>query len=801
MPYAAVVLAFLLLDGSSAAAQTPPAKPLAFPGYTVSDSLDYSAKSIDYNIEGNRAVMHDNATAKYLGYVLKSSLITYYQKDQYVAAEGKRDSTGALAGTPVFTDKDGEELKGRLIEYDLKSGAGVVAEGRTKYDKGFMTFRKVKRVSSDTLFIADGTYTTCDRTDIPHYYFAGKQMKLIVDDKLIIKPITAYMYDIPVFWFPFYVFPISKGRQSGFLTPRYGSSRQDGRYMSNMGYYLAASDFWDYRISGTLRERNGWLTKNWINYNSRYRMSGSVYASFENRTHGTRQWLFRASHAQTVSPTLQIAGDANFQSSQFSRYNSYNIYERLNRDLRSSLTVTKRWQGSGNSLIATATQYKNLDTKNTSSTLPSLSFRKPRALLFGAPGETTIQRKYQEPAEESREKNTEAAPWYRSVYYSFNADFKNTNDSAERSGARDETFTRNMGFSTSLSSSNKVRGWLVTEPSLNLNESFTATNSVSDSLRYLRRDMLTFGLSLGTTVYGTFEPKIGNVTGLRHVITPTATWSVGKNRQYNSGSPEAFLRFDRDESSKNTVNGLDLNLRNLFQMKTVSGEKEKKTDLFTLNFSTSVNFEEEEQKIAPILTTLDVRPVPSVTTRLSASHTLYRADGRFDPLSPTMQQFTLTTDVGLSRESFNFMGASERGPDNSDRGRDDLDIATLKPGAEEGISASRATVPFNLRFSHTFGIRQVYGKPGKYTTAHDIKPEINFSPSPNLSITYFVYYDIEKRQIVSQRASIYRDLHCFEAAVSWIPSGVQEGYYFKVNIKDLPDVKLEKRRGSSGLGY
>lgn len=760
MRTAAVLLLALLFLPIAPDAWTPPAKPIEFPGFAVTDSLDYSARSIDYSVERNRAIMRENASANYLGYVLKSNSITYYQNDLYIAAEGRRDSTGALVDTPVFVDKGSQELRGRIVEYDMRSGEGLVTDGNTKYDNGFMTFRKVKRVSSDTLFIADGTYTTCDLSESPHYYFAGSKMKLIVDDKLIIKPITAYIYHIPVFWFPFYVFPITKGRQSGFLTPRYGSSRQDGRYLSNVGYYVAASDFWDYRAAGTLRERNGWLVKNWVNYNARYRMNGSVYASFEDRTRGSRQWLLQASHAQAVSPTLQITGDANFQSSQFSRFNSYNIYDRLNRDMRSSLTITKRWKESGNSLITNLSHYKNLDTKNTSMTLPNISFRKPRKLLFGAPERTVPERKYVKRAEEEKSEETR---WYESIYYSFSSDFKNTGDRSESYGIMNDTFSRDLRISTSLSSSNHIRGWLVAEPSLNLNEAFAAKNSVKDSLRYQRGDNLTVGVTLGTTVYGTFQPKIGNVTGLRHVISPSVTWSFGKNREYKTGSADAFFRFDRKDASRGKVNGLDLNLRNIFQLKTLSGDKENKTDLFTLNFSSSVDLEDKERKIAPVYTALDFRPMRIFSTRLSASHTLYRSDGRFDLLSPTMEQFSLTTDVGLTRESLRFMGTSSGGSENSNRGRDDLDLDTVGARSDEGIGASPASVPFNLRLSHTYSIRKAYGRPGKYTTYHDIKPEISFSPSPGFTANYYLYYDVVKKELVSHRASLYRDLHCFEA--------------------------------------
>ena len=785
----------MFLSGAARAEDSPP-KPVSFQGLSISDSLEYNARSIDYNLPKRKAVMQDNATVKYMGYILKSNHIVYHQDQQYAIAEGGKDSTGALVDTPVFTDKNGEDMRGEIIEYDLNSGAGVVTRGKTKYEKGYMTFAKVKRVSSDTLFVSDGTYTTCDDGIHPHYYFAGKQMKLIVDDKLIIKPITAYIENIPVLWFPFYVFPISKGRQSGFLTPRYGASRKDGRYVSNIGYYFVPSDYWDYRTAATVREWNGWLMKNWVNYNVRYKMTGSVYASLDEQSgEGTRQWLLQASHSQDVTPTLRITGDANFQSSKFTQLNSYNYYERLNRNIRSTLNATKRWEKSGNSLTATVSHEKNLDSQATDISLPNVSFRMPSKLLFGTSSGRSETRKY---ATNTTEKKTEEPKWYNSIYYSFNTSFQNT----AHSDTTKDTFNRNMRVSTSLSSSNKFRGWLVAQPSVNLDESFSATNTKPDSARYLRTDNLTFGLGLGTTIYGTFQPKIGSLVGIRHVITPSATWRFGKSRQFYSDSPTAYLHLDRNVAENDQVNGIDFDLRNVLQVKTLKGEKENKFDLFTLNFSTGVDFEADENKLSSLVTTLDFRPTKVFSTRLSASHTFYHHDNRFDLLSPIMNNFSVSTDVGINSENLNFLSVSRRDEANSTAGLDDLDLNPMGKNAAESsrMDSGGATVPFNLRLSHTYGLQR-NTTTGKYTTTHDIKPEISFSPSPKMSVNYFLYYDLSNKQLVSHRLSLYRDLHCFESSLTWIPSGTQEGFYFKVNIKELPDVKLEKRRGSANVGY
>jgi len=792
----ALLAVFLQLTPPGSAARERPEKTLGFEGYAITDSLDYSAESIRYLYAERKIILTGNAVITYLGRTLKSHTITYYQDLAFMVAEGIEDSTGALVNTPVFTDVSGDELHGVRISYNTATQEGFVEKGRTQYESGFMSARSIKRASEDTLFVANGTYTTCDLEENPHYYFAGKRMKFIINDKLIIKPIVGYISDIPVFWFPFYVFPIKKGRQSGFLTPRYGSSRRDGRYISNAGYYFAPSDYLDYKVGGTLRERNGWLVNNWVNYNKKYSMSGSIFGSYEHRTSRddkSKQWKLRASHRQTVTPTLTIDGSGRFESSSYSSYNSYNIYERMNRDMRSTLTVRKQWKESGNSLITTMSYNKNLDNKTTDTMLPSISFRKQRKLLFGDDPKKKGARKYR-----TDTSPTGPAPWYNTIYYSFNARMNN-----RLRGAGDETDeVRDMNLSTSLSSSQKLMGWLVTQPSLNLRENFVFDSARKSTERYERKDNLSMGVSMGTTIYGMFQPKIGGLTALRHVLSPSVSYSYGKRRSYAGDEADILYRLDRNDEDKGRVQSMNINIRNIFQAKTVKGDKENKFDLFTLNFSSSVNFEAEKRKVAPLRTTLDLKPFKNLTTRLTASHDFYHEDDSFDIMNPSLDNLSITTSAGLSRSSLGFIGTSARDNANASMGRDDFDMGENMgmPGVERGTG--RGGNPFRVRLSHTYGIRRsTRPGPDNYVVTHTIKPTISFSPSGNLSVNYYFYYNLEEKNMVSQRIIINRDLHCWEANISWVPAGYQEGFYFKVNIKELPDIKVEKRRGRSRISY
>ena len=770
-----------------------------FDGSVLTDSLEYSAEIIEYLYDEHKIILTGNAQVNYLGHSLKSGKITYYQDFAYMEAEGIPDSSGVLKDTPVFKDAGSEEMKGDVIKYDLKTREGLIKRGRTKYETGFMAADKIKRASDDTLYVADGFYTTCDIKNHPHYYFFGKKMKFILNDKLIIKPIVAYVHDVPVFWFPFYVFPIKKGRQSGFLTPRYGSSRRDGRYLSNMGYYFATSDYTDYKAAGTIREKNGWLVKNWINYNRRDTIRGSMFGSYENRTEksgGSKQWKMRLSHSQTVSPTLSITGSGSFESSTYSQYNSTNLYERMNRDMRSTLSITKRWKESGNSLITTFRHQKNLDTDAIQSSLPNISFRKRNKLLFDSPSSKKTRRKYEKDAVEDEE---EKEKWYNTIYYGLNAQFKNSN--TERTNLN--YYDRNMGLSTNLSSSNKFMGWLVAEPSLRLNENFVASNRENNAEHYSRKDNISTGLSLSTTVYGMFKPSIGSIVALRHVVNPSISYSYGKRRSLIGDSAETFFRFDKNDEKKGRVKSMRMNLRNIFQAKTIKEDKERKIDLFNIDFSSSVDFEKENRKISPLRTTVNIKPLKTISTRLTASHDFYHNDDSFHLLSPYLNSMSVTTSVGISKGDIGFIGKSSRENANVNLGRDDFDIGTQRMEGEDGESTESVSGKFNLRFSHSYGItrRRVNEGNDKYAITHYFKPTLSFSLTRNFSVNYYCNYDIEEKDIVSQRVIISRDLHCWQANISWIPSGIREGFYFKVDIKDLPDVKIEKRRGASRISY
>jgi hypothetical protein len=82
-----------------------------------------------------------------------------------------------------------------------------------------------------------------------------------------------------------------------------------------------------------------------------------------------------------------------------------------------------------------------------------------------------------------------------------------------------------------------------------------------------------------------------------------------------------------------------------------------------------------------------------------------------------------------------------------------------------------------------------------------IKGSLRFNPTTHWRVSYAFNYDLEDKKMTAHDVSIHRDLHCWEARFQWTPSGYREGYYFLMNIKELPDIKIEKKRGRGEFSF
>jgi hypothetical protein len=103
------------------------------------------------------------------------------------------------------------------------------------------------------------------------------------------------------------------------------------------------------------------------------------------------------------------------------------------------------------------------------------------------------------------------------------------------------------------------------------------------------------------------------------------------------------------------------------------------------------------------------------------------------------------------------------------------------------------TVPFNLTLNYNL----VYSKPGldEATVNQTINAFGDLSLTPNWKLTFNTGYDFTIKDLSYTSVGIYRDLHCWEMRLNWVPFGFQQNYNFQINVKSsiLQDLKLTKK--------
>jgi len=751
------------------------------------DTIWYSAEKIDYQISNDLITLQGESNLRYEQISLSAGKIFYQTEEQILVAEGiktKRDGKEVWENSPVLQDGK-DEIIGERMSYDLRTRRGKVKAGVTNIQRGTYKGKLLRKITDQVLLADKGMYTTCDQAK-PHYHFYARRMKIISRDKVIVQPVVLYIGHLPVVAIPYYVFPIKPGRHSGFLTFDLGNLEAGERFIRNLGYYWALSDYWDLKTAFDYYEGSGWLIRSQARYAKRYVLNGSVAGSYNRQSSWNMatltksrsdRWDLTFSHRHTISPSLSLSASGTFLSDKdYWRDLNLDPVERRNRSLYSQANLSKRWSSSS---VTLALDHRwNLDTDDRTLNLPLINFTRPSLPLF--------------PPKEKEGREVKRR-WYNSIYYSFSSNFVNYQYRRKREGYFDRKKFAVSDNSLSLSAPQKLFGWLVLNPGFryqetwyyvfktNLSQSFPLPGNTS-----ARRGTYSANVSANTVLYGTFHPKIGRLLGIRHVMTPSVnfTWQPKFTRK------KEYLSYTGRGGSGAKRKAMSFGLSNLVQIKTKSikdgKEVEKKLDLLNLNFSSGYNFLAEKHKLSNLSTVLRSHAVKNVDLAFSMIHDFHDKSGELKLLSPRWLSFSLDTRINL-RGSWEESKVGRK-EEYEEKTSGEPETSEINESEAEGF-VERVTQSWSINVSHRYSEIREGGK------THWASISLRLPLTRHWVLSYRNRYDFSENKITEQTFEFYRDMHCWEGRFTWIATGYREGYYFRINIKALPEVKIEKSRG------
>ncbi|HWR83857.1 MAG TPA: putative LPS assembly protein LptD [Candidatus Deferrimicrobium sp.] len=798
------------------------------------DTIDYASRFIAYDLVDSLITLRDAGHVQSGTVSLDANRIYFDTKRGVIEAcaaevDTLRADSGAASpadkaplanlvpsNIPVILRDKTEEIHGDYLEYSTDTKKGRIVRSKSAYEAGYYYGQKLFREQKHVFYVDGGRYTTCDANE-PHYHFHSKSMKLIEGDKLIAKPVVLYISRIPIVAIPYYVFPLKKGRHSGFLPFTFGRFERGERYIQNVGYYWAASEHWDWQGSLNYYERRRTLSlSSRVNFVKRYVLDGYATGTYTTETgydrsvareNKSRRWVISGAYNHTFSPSFSLKASGEFLSdARYYTDYSANIDERLNREIKSRVNFRKQF-GKQVSLAGEVTHTVNLDRDSRTDHIPSFSLSLPTIWPLGSGriGENgQLQQK-----------------WYQNLTLRYTPSFLNYSDRVRR----DSIFT--IGYDTTITfdSSTQLTDTIITTvkdtlsfyrkqyakvshnpsltlPTITLAKYFIFTPRFgynetwfkifeTDKSRAAGIDASTTyctysysaGVGFKTAVYGTVYPNLLGLVGLRHVFEPSVTYGYSPeiNRHPN------VRAFAGGGAGSQKSSAASFAIKQIVQAKVKRDQQEQTFDLLTVSSGFSYNFEAKEKPYSNLATTFQTAAVPNILVNGSLTHSFYEPQtDKLNFWNPYLLSFDVDAAVTISGGTFLFDDARPNMPQG----------APSAPESETPASSSSAK-GWHLSAAYSYGES---GRGAAFRKDSFIRFMLKFNLTRSTSITYSQQYDIVDGMTISNSVNIVRHIHCWTGSLWWVPIGSNRGFGFRLNVTLLPEVKIDNNYDTFSTG-
>jgi len=365
-----------------------------------SEQQSYSEKEKLWLLEGNVEIVFGDAR-------LYAERVSLDKITGDVVAEG---DVVVEAGRDVVT---GSKFVG-----NLRTGFGTFYDVKGYIDPlYYFKGEKAERFKKDKYRLYHGSFTSC-KGDAPPWHFRLSKATIHIDHYVYLLNPLLFVRRVPIFYFPFWAYPIKPERSTGLLIPKWGYNTRDGLYF-RQGFFWAVRDNMDLKLGLDWASKSGW------GYNTIYRYvfsktcggnikfdykkdylitteqekrnaldEGSILSPNRISNDYTERWFGRWLHLQTYPYEVKNIININYVSDR-------KYFEDIERDIdnqrqqvTSDISFTKNWSSYSANFYARYTE--DLGDSDTGyfqavQTTPVLKFDSLSKSLFGLP----LRYKYQ----------------------------------------------------------------------------------------------------------------------------------------------------------------------------------------------------------------------------------------------------------------------------------------------------------------------------------------------------------------------------------------------------------------------
>jgi lipopolysaccharide export system protein LptA len=816
----------------------------------IKTTVTYSCKdSIRMDVVKQVVYLYGNAKVVYGDITLTADKISFSWTSNTLVATYSLDSNGKEVGIPVF-QQGNDKYTAKSIKYNFKTQKGIISEIVTQQGEGFLHGDRVKRNEDGNMYVGNAQYTTCNLAH-PHYAIRARKIKMIPQKMLVTGPFNFEIADIPTpIGFAFGLFPMPKSNKSGIIIPSYGETVESGFYLRDFGYYWAVNDYLSARFTGELYSKGRWGVGSFINYNSRYKFEGNSMFRYTRRLQGDEglqnkliDYQFMWTHTPKTKGSSRFSANVNFVSQTFYQRNSFNNNNRLAATFNSAISYSKVFTGTPFSVNVSARQDQNVQTGIMNLTLPDVAFNMTRIFPFkgknssGKKIHEKINIAYNMTTQNYIRNNVRLRGMTRDTILPIQGENLSTMFAQGRYGMR-----HNIPVNTNF----PIFKYITITPSFNYSENWydkkynfrydsTTKTVLRDTLRgFARAYEYNTSISASTRLYGTFYLKSKKIPAIRHTLIPTVgmsyrpDFSETRFGMYQEVQIDSTGRMQRRSQFENTLYGapsggragnINIALNNNLEAKIrkkggdSTGKLEKVALLDNFGATASYNLAADSFNLSNI--GLNAR------TRLFKGKLDIAINGSLSPYDYVLlegnkgDEANKITQRRLNRyawqsdtrkrigflQTINFSATTSLNP-KARESKKKIEQSQLTEMEKQQMNFimnnPNLFVDFDIPWNLNLGFQYYYNRIA-YEKANQTK-SLTFSGDVSLTktlkATFNSGYDIVRKQMTPTTIGIFKDLHCWEMRVNWIPFGQWTSYDFYIGVKAsmLQDLKLSRRR-------
>jgi len=180
--------------------------------------IQMSSDRVSFNYDTNTITARGNVSLSQGNMRMRADSIRY---------EGNTGTLTARGRVIVRTGSD--VIEADKITIKLADATGVLVNGKLLLSRHniYLEGKKLEKLGDSVYRIEEGSFTTCDGAT-PDWRITGKDLDVTLEGYGLLRHGVFYIKDIPVFYFPWLIYPAKRQRQSGFLMPALSNSSLRG---------------------------------------------------------------------------------------------------------------------------------------------------------------------------------------------------------------------------------------------------------------------------------------------------------------------------------------------------------------------------------------------------------------------------------------------------------------------------------------------------------------------------------------------------------------------------------------------